>query len=99
LCYVPIGSIKKGEGGDRLSIRLKGATHAALRAMSWRGHAGYADRPAHRGAYAGYLARQLFDFKTGARAGQLAATMRPTVDSLSEDDIFALAAYVSSLPS
>jgi cytochrome c553 len=29
----------------------------------------------------------------------LAATMRPTVDSLSEDDIFALAAYVSSLPS
>jgi len=44
-----------------------------------------------------YLVRQLYDFQTGARAGEWSGLMRPIVQKLSLDDMIALAAYAASL--
>ena len=41
--------------------------------------------------------RQLYDFKTGARAGAESAAMRPIAEKLSPDDMLAIAAYLATL--
>jgi cytochrome c553 len=41
--------------------------------------------------------RQLYDFKSGKRAGEMSGQMLPTVEHLSVNDMLALAAYASSL--
>lgn len=45
-----------------------------------------------------YVARQLHDFKTGARHGTLSVLMQPVVAGLGADDMMVIAAYVASLP-
>jgi cytochrome c553 len=42
-------------------------------------------------------ARQLYDFKSGTRAGKNAVAMKPVVMKLTDEDIVNLAAYVASL--
>jgi cytochrome c553 len=44
----------------------------------------------------GLVARQLFAFKSGDRAGAMSELMRPVVANLAPDDIIAIAAYVAS---
>ena len=44
-----------------------------------------------------YLLRQLLAFRNGARTGEAAAQMAPSVEKLELDDMIALAAYVGSL--
>jgi cytochrome c553 len=53
--------------------------------------------PAIAGRTVSYLTRQLYDFKSGARAGPWAGLMQPVVDKLSEAEMTAVAAYASSL--
>jgi cytochrome c553 len=43
------------------------------------------------------MIRQLYDFKSGARAGKDSALMKPSVEKLTVDDMVALAAYAASL--
>lgn len=43
-----------------------------------------------------YLARQLWDFKSGARNGPMAALMKPVVDKLTNEDIVNILAYTAS---
>jgi cytochrome c553 len=45
-----------------------------------------------------YIARQLFDFQSGARGGPSAVLMNPIATSLTEEDVINLAAYLASLP-
>jgi hypothetical protein len=40
----------------------------------------------------------LYDFKYGARAGAMAALMKPSVEKLTVVDMLSLAAYAASLP-
>jgi len=42
-------------------------------------------------------ARQLYDFKSGARDGRYAALMKPVVAHLTDQDIVDLTAYIVSL--
>jgi cytochrome c553 len=42
-------------------------------------------------------ARQLYDFKSGARAGRNALAMKPVVGNLTDRDIVDLTAYIASL--
>jgi cytochrome c553 len=43
------------------------------------------------------MARQLYDFKTGARAADAAEAMKPAAAKLNDEEIVAIVAYVASL--
>jgi cytochrome c553 len=49
------------------------------------------------GRWPSYLARQIYDFRTGARAGVNAAQMKPVIEKLTDEDIVAITAYLASL--
>lgn len=86
--YVPPGSIAKGEA---LATTGKCADchGASLKGLK--------DAPPIAGRSPGYLARQLYDFKSGARNGAGAALMKPVVAQLTNDDLIAITAYLASL--
>jgi cytochrome c553 len=54
--------------------------------------------PAIAGRQASYLARQMYDMQTGARRGLWSPLMKEVVAKLTDADMMALAAYVTSLP-
>jgi cytochrome c553 len=54
--------------------------------------------PGIAGRSPSYIVRQLYDFKHGARTGSGSELMKPVVETLTLDNILALAAYAASLP-
>ena len=95
VAYVPIGSIKKGEalaktGGDGRTTPCGICHGSALKGMG-------DVFPPLAGHSPSATARQLYDFKSGTRDGTNAATMKPVVAKLTDDDIVNLAAYIASL--
>jgi cytochrome c553 len=92
--YVPPGTLKKGEmlattGGNGKTIRCDICHGPGLRGLD--------PVPAIAGRQASYLARQLYDMQIGARRGVWSPLMKDVVARLTEDDMMALAAYVTSL--
>jgi cytochrome c553 len=87
--WVPPGSIAKGKrlAAEGQCIACHGTTLQ-----------GNGDVPRLAGLQPLYIARQLFDYRFGSRAGDAAASMRPVAAKLSDDDIIALSAYLGSLP-
>jgi cytochrome c553 len=53
--------------------------------------------PGIAGRSPSYLARQLYDFKHGARTGSASDQMKPSVQNLADEDIVSLVAYLASL--
>jgi cytochrome c553 len=108
VAYVPIGTLMKGQnlvttGGaatvDGKTVRgptlACGTCHGPdLHGMELKG---IGIVPPIAGRSPSYLARAVYDFKLGTRNGASAKFMLPTVARLSEDDVIAIAAYVSSL--
>ncbi len=94
MAYVPIGSITRGE-----ELARTGADGRTIQCAICHGQdlTGLADIPAIAGASPIYTVRQLNDFKTGVRAGPMAALMLQTVANLTDEDIVALAAYLATL--
>lgn len=94
IAYVPPGSVAKGQALASASDGKSGACimcHGAdLK--------GLGPIPGLAGRSPSYLMRQLFDFKSGARAGAWSALMKPVAERLAIDDMLALAAYAASLP-
>jgi cytochrome c553 len=94
VAYVPPGSIKAGETlvmtGGNGKTQACGTCHGPdMR--------GTAIAPPLAGRHPGYMARQLYDFQVGARNGDMAAVMKPSVEKLTEDDLIAMTAYLASL--
>src|SRR5258705_668623 len=92
--YVPPGTLKKGEmlattGGNGKTVRCDVCHGPGLRGLD--------PVPAIAGRQASYLARQMYDMQTGARHGVWSPLMKEVVEKLSDDDMMALAAYVTSL--
>lgn len=58
---------------------------------------GLGDIPGIAGGSPSQMARQLIDFRDGARNGPGAAMMKVPVSKLSDDDIVAITAYLASL--
>jgi len=92
--YVPPGTLKKGEalattGGNGKTLRCDICHGPGLRGLD--------PVPAIAGRQASYLARQMYDMQMGTRRGTWSPLMKPVVDKLTEDDMMALAAYVTSL--
>jgi cytochrome c553 len=93
VAYVPTGAIKKGEelvttGGGGKTTPC-GVCHGPdLR--------GVATIPGIANRSPSYLGRQLWDFKTGARNGPMAALMKPVVEKLTNEDMVNILAYAAS---
>lgn len=92
--YVPPGSIAKGEalvrtGGD-------GKTLACATCHGEDLH-GIGNVPPIAGRSPTYIARQLYDIKSGARNGDAAELMKPVVEKLGNDDFIAITAYLATL--
>ena len=96
VAYVPQGSLAKGEalvktGGGGRTIACTTCHGADLRGMG-------DTIPPVAGRSPSATARQLYDFKTGARHGLNSATMKPVVEKLTDEDIVDITAYMASLP-
>src|SRR4051812_24248153 len=94
VAYVPEGSLKAGKWLATSGENGKTAPCAKCHGPGLRGGG---NAPPISGRSPSYLVRQLYDFKSGARAGTASQEMRPMVAKLSIDDMIAIAAYVSSL--
>lgn len=94
IVYAPPGSLDRGmhlvkTGADGRSIPCATCHGPDLK--------GTESLPPIAGRSPSYLARQIHDIRTGARAGPNAAQMRPVVEKLTDSDIVAIAAYLASL--
>jgi cytochrome c553 len=83
--YAPIGSVQKGEALAKTCVACHGADMRGTRLA-----------PPIAGRQASYLARQMWDMKIGARNGDAAKVMKPSVEKMTEEDLIAITAYVSS---
>ena len=93
VAYVPTGAIKKGEelvmtGGADKTTACPVCHGPDLR--------GVATIPGLANRSPSYLGRQLWDFKSGARNGPMAALMKPVVEKLTNEDIVNILAYTAS---
>jgi cytochrome c553 len=95
IAYVPIGSIKKGED---LAAKGVGGSATQCEACHGPGLTGLGEVPGIAGRSPSYIARQLYDFKHGTRAGNGSLLMKPVVENLTLDQMLSLAAYSASLP-
>jgi cytochrome c553 len=93
VAYVPVGSIAKGKelvttGGSGKTIACSICHGPSL--------TGLGEVPAIAAHSPIYIFRQLYGFQTGARIGGMAPLMKGVVAQLDQDDMVAIAAYVSS---
>jgi cytochrome c553 len=95
IAYVPKGSI--GRGRSLATTGGNGRTQpcAACHGTDLRSGPDF-EGPALAGRFATYLFRQLYGFKSGARAGDIAQPMRAVVANLTQADMIDLAAYAAS---
>jgi cytochrome c553 len=91
--YVPPGSI---DAGRELAATGAGKTQACATCHG-PDLKGIGNVPGIAGRFASYVARQLYDFKSGARHGPESVQMKPVVEKLTAEDILALSAYAASL--
>jgi cytochrome c553 len=93
IAYVPVGSIAKGE-----TLVVTGGAGRTTPCAICHGQTlkGLGDVPKIAGRSPSYIFRQIRAIQRGERAGVGAELMKPVVANLNEDDIVAIAAYVSS---
>lgn len=92
VAYVPPGSLARGR-------ELARGTDGRVACGACHGDdlRGLGPVPPLAGRSASYLMRQLWDFKSGARAGAWSPLMKGVVEGLGEAEMRALAAYAASL--
>jgi cytochrome c553 len=93
IAYVPTGSVAKGAalvktGGAGKTVQCAVCHGPDLKGM--------ANIPAIAGRSPSYIVRQLYDIKSGARAGANSVMMKDVVARLSEDDMLLIAAYLAT---
>ena len=93
IAYVPVGSIKIGE-----ALATTGGNGKTFQCSICHGadYKGVGNVPGLAGRGATYIFRQLYDIQHGTRTGPAVALMQPVVAKLSQDDMIALAAFMSS---
>jgi len=102
VAFVPVGSIEKGKdlvttGGMRVvDNRIVQGKTTACSTCHGLDLMGVADVPPIAGRSPSYIVRQLWDMQQGTRNGASAQLMKLVVANLTNDDLVAIAAYVSS---
>jgi cytochrome c553 len=91
--YVPTGALARGAA----LVHSGGPGGEACRSCHGGRLRGSSIAPPLAGRSAAYLARMLWDMKTGARGGAAVALMRKPSARLTEDQITDIAAYLASL--
>jgi cytochrome c553 len=93
--YVPVGSLARGA-----QIATLGAGQAADACVICHGPAlrGVGPVPPLAGRSPSYLLRQLYAFRSAARAAPAALPMQAVTNRLRDSDLLAAAAYAASLP-
>lgn len=94
LAYAPMGSVARGEALVKSGGAGKTVPCASCHGVDLKGTGSV---PGIAGRSPSYLARQLYDYKVGSRAGRESKQMKPSVQNLGEEDIVALVAYLASL--
>jgi cytochrome c553 len=94
IAYVPEGSLAKG----RTLVTSAGEWGIACTACHGKTLNGLRGIPPLAGRPPTYLARQLWNYQSGARRGSMAAPMRAIAARLRADEMLAMAAYLASLP-
>jgi cytochrome c553 len=92
VAYVPVGSVDKGRALVTAPPPGRTLPCALCHGPELKG---LADIPRLAGRSPSYLMRQMYDYKSGTRAGA-SGLMQPVVANLSEDDMIAIVAYVAS---
>lgn len=92
--YAPPGSLARGK---RLATTGDGGKTQICATCHLANLKGTDKIPPIAGRSPTYLLRQMLAFKNGARTGEAAKQMDPTVEKLELEDMIALAAYVGSL--
>ncbi|MSO57037.1 MAG: c-type cytochrome [Acidobacteria bacterium] len=102
VAYVPAGSIEKGKdlvttGGMRVvgNAIIQGTTTACVTCHGLD-LMGVADVPPIAGRSPSYITRQMWDIQQGTRNGAAVQLMKQAITGLTEEDLIAIAAYVSS---
>jgi cytochrome c553 len=96
IAYVPEGSIKRGELLAKTGDAGRTLPCATCHGEGLRGGMGDLFPPL-AGHSPSATARQLYDFKSGARDGRNALSMKPVVANLTDRDVVDLTAYIASL--
>jgi cytochrome c553 len=93
ITYVPVGSIKAGE-----ALATSGGNGKTIQCSICHGadYKGIGNVPSLAGRGATYIYRQLNDIQKGTRKGDAVALMQSVVAKLSQNDMIALAAFMSS---
>lgn len=94
LAFAPIGSFKKGETLVRTGGNGKTTACVMCHGQNLKG---LGNIPPIAGRSPSVMARQLYDFKTGARNGINAPLMKGVVANLTDEDIVDLTAYLATL--
>jgi cytochrome c553 len=94
VAYVPAGSLKKGEALVRTGGNGKTMPCTMCHGPNLQG---LGNIPSIAGRSPSQMARQIFDFQTGARNGTNAALMKGPVSKLTNADVVAITAYLASL--
>ena len=87
IAYVPVGAVKKGEALAK-TLQCSICHGANLE--------GLGPVPSLAGRSPSYMARQLFDFQTGARRGLWSDLMKPIVAKMTAEDLVNITAYIAS---
>jgi cytochrome c553 len=95
IAYVPPGSVAKGRALVETGGRGRTVACAICHGADLNGSAMV---PGLAGRSPSYLARQLNDFRQGARKGPLSPLMHGAVKQLTDGDIVNVTAYLASLP-
>jgi cytochrome c553 len=92
IAYVPPGSVKRGEA------LVKTGAGKTIQCTICHGPdlKGLGNMPGIVGRSPSYMVRQLYDLKSGARAGPYSSMMKPVVAELSVDDMAQIAAYLAT---
>jgi cytochrome c553 len=92
--YVPPGSLAKGK-----ALVMNGGSGKTISCTICHGDnlKGLGEIPGLAGQNPLFVARQLYNFKSGAHTGTAAALMKKVVANLGDEDMLAIAAYVTSL--
>jgi cytochrome c553 len=95
VAYVPKGSVKRGELLAKIGNAGRTLPCAPCHGEGLKGMGDLFPPLAGRSPTA--TARQLYDFKSGARDGRNAVAMKPVVANLTDQDIVDLTGYIASL--
>jgi cytochrome c553 len=95
IAYVPMGSVKKGEVLVKTGGNGKTTACITCHGENLKGMGNII--PPIAGRSPSSTARQLYDFKSGARDGTNAALMKAPVANLTDEDIVDITAYLASL--